>query len=321
MDDGRIQRFGPAELDDAHLAHAYAITVHRSQGATVGRAHIYEDGGGRELAYVKMSRARECSRVYTVADSVEQAIEDLGRVWSHSRRIGWAIDQGTPAPGIGAEPAPSAPAVSAGLRHARLVAERDAVAAVVPSDPSSAFYRAQNTVDRLGRQLRDLDKAEGWGEWRGTPVGEAAIAWSGAVQERRACLAQAEHVGLRERHRLRQRAAKAAEQVGPRQERFQALAGPERARLKVELPEAKRNLADLQGRRNAYMRFQHEHPEALRRLDRLDELIATAAWELDVDRQGLDGIRPERQRSSAQRWVDERGIRGLDRSMDLGIDL
>jgi hypothetical protein len=321
MDDGRMQRFGPEELDAAHLAHAYAVTVHRSQGATVARAHVYEDGGGRELAYVKMSRARKRSTVYAVADSVEQAVEDLGRVWSPSRRIGWAIDRGTPAPGIGAEPVPDAPAVSASLRHARLVAEREAVAAVIPSDPSSAFYRTRNTVDRLERKLEDLDTAEGWGEWRGTPLGEAAIAWRRAVQERRACLAQAEHVGLRERHRLRQRANKAAEQVGPLRERFQALAGPERARLKVELPEAKKTLADLQGRRNAYMRFQHGHPEALRRLDRLDEQIATAAWELGLEREGLDGIRPEPPQQSAQQWVIERGIRGVDRGMDLGIDL
>jgi len=321
MDDGRIQRFGPEELDAAHLAHSYAITVHRSQGATVGRAHVLEDGGGRELAYVKMSRARERSPVYVVADSPEQAAEDLGRSWSHSRRIGWAIDQGRPAPGIGPELVPNAPTVSASLRHARLVAERAAVAAVIPSDPSSAFYRARNTVDHLDRELRDLDKAEGWAEWRGTPLGEAAIAWRGAVQERRACLAQAEHVGLRERHRLRQRAAKADEQIGPLRERFEALAGPERARLKVELPEAKRNLADLQGRRNAYMRFQHEHPEALRRLGLLDDQIATAAWQLDVERQGLDGIRPELTQSSAQRWAMERGIGGMDRGMDMGIDL
>ncbi len=138
---------------------------------------------------------------------------------------------------------------------------------------------------------------------------------------RRACLAQAQHVGLRERHRLRQRAAKAAERVGPLRERFEALAGPERARLKVELPEAKRNMADLQGRRNAYTRFQYQHPEALRRLDRLDEQIATAAWALDIERQELDGIRPEPPQSSAQRWAMERGIRGMDRSMDMGIDL
>jgi hypothetical protein len=57
---------------------------------------------------------------------------------------------------------------------------------------------------------------------------------------------------------------------------------PARARLQVELPEAKRNLADVQGRRNAHMRFQHDHPEALRRLDRLDEQIADAAWELGL---------------------------------------
>ena len=321
MDDGRLQRFGPDELDAAHLAHSYAITVHRAQGATVGRAHVYEDGGGRELAYVKMSRARERSTVYTVADSVEQAAEDLGRTWSPSRRIGWAIDQGTPAPGIDAEPVPDAPAVSASLRHARLVAEREAVAAVVPSDPSSAFYRTRNTVDRLQRKLEDLDNAEGWGEWRGTPLGDAAIAWRSALQEQRGSLAQAEHVGLRERHRLRQQAKRAAEQIGPLRERFEALAGPERARLKVELPDAKRNLADLQGRRDAYMRFQHEHPEALRRLDRLDDQIATAAWDLGVERQGLDGIRPEPPESSAQRWVAERGIRGMDRGIDLGIDL
>ena len=264
MDDGRIQRFGPEELA-AHLAHSYAITVHRSQGATVGRAHVLEDGGGRALAYVKMSRARERSTVYLVADSPEQAVEDLGRVWSQSRRIGWAIDQGTPAPGIGAELAPAVPAVSASLRHARLMEERAAVAAVVPSDPSSAYYRTRNTVDRLERQLQGLERGEGWGEWRGAPVGDAAIAWAEARRARSGSLVQARHAGLRERHRLRQRATRAAERVGPLPERFEALAGPERARLKVELPEAKRNMADLQGRRNAYTRFQYQHPEALRR--------------------------------------------------------
>ena len=291
-------------------------------GRDGGPGPCLEDGGGRELAYVKMSRARERSTVYAVADSVEQAVEDLGRAWSPSRRIGWAIDQGTPAPGIGGRarprtPPPCRPACvtpgwwPSGRRWPRWSRPTPAPPTTGPATPWSAWSAS----------FADLDKAEGWGEWRGTPLGEAAIAWSGAVQERRACLAQAEHVGLRERHRLRQRAAKAAERVGPLRERFEALAGPERARLKVELPEAKRNLADLQGRRNAYMRFQHEHPEALRRLDRLDEQIATAAWELDLERQELDGIRPEPPQQSAQQWVIERGIRGMDRGLDLGIDL
>ena len=116
-------------------------------------------------------------------------------------------------------------------------------------------------------------------------------------------------------------AAQAAEREGPLRERFQALAATERARLDAELPDAKKDLADLQGRRNAYTRFQYQHPEALRRLDRIDEQIATAAWELGLERQGLDGIRPEPTQSSAQRWAAERGLRGIDRGLDLGIDL
>ncbi len=99
MDDGRIQRLAGEDLDASHLAHGYAVTVHRFQGATVDRAHVFEDGGGRELAYVKMSRAKECSTVYVVADFADQALDDLNRSWAHSRRIGWAIDQGTPSPG------------------------------------------------------------------------------------------------------------------------------------------------------------------------------------------------------------------------------
>ena len=52
------------------LAHAYALTVHRSQGATMDTAHYLEDGGGRELAYVALSRARHHSTVYTQADDL-----------------------------------------------------------------------------------------------------------------------------------------------------------------------------------------------------------------------------------------------------------
>ena len=54
MEDGNdIVRLEGEELAASRLAHAYAVTVHRSQGSTVERAHALEDGGGRELAYVK----------------------------------------------------------------------------------------------------------------------------------------------------------------------------------------------------------------------------------------------------------------------------
>ncbi|MGH9230163.1 MAG: hypothetical protein ACRD07_15825 [Acidimicrobiales bacterium] len=76
-DDNEIVRLEGSEIAAERLAHAYAVTVHRSQGATVDRAHALEDGGGRGLAYVKMSRAKEHTTVYVVADSLEQATEDL----------------------------------------------------------------------------------------------------------------------------------------------------------------------------------------------------------------------------------------------------
>jgi len=204
MDDGRFQRFADDDLDEDHLAHGYAVTVHRSQGSTVTRAHALEDGGGRELAYVKMSRAKERSTVYVVADSPEQAIEDLGRSWSQSRRIGWAIDRGIPAPGVEVAPPTRRQSrdIDAGVRHARLVTEREAVAAVVPTDPGPAYYRLQNRVRSLEGELEDLNRGDGTSAWRDTPVGDAAIAWKSALREWRWCSAQARHVGLWERHPL-----------------------------------------------------------------------------------------------------------------------
>jgi len=311
MDDGRLQRFGPEEVDAEHLAHAYAITVHRSQGSTVGRAHVLEDGGGRELAYVKMSRARERSMLYVVGDSPEQAAEDLCRSWRESRRIGWAIDRGTPAPGLGPEPGSDAPAVAAALRHARLVAERAAIAAVIPTDVGDAAHRrTRNDAEPVKRQWRDLDRAESWGEWRGTPGGKTAKDWRSVVRDWHGSQAQARHAALRERERLRQQAARAAEREGPPRERF-ALAGPE----------AQGQLDDLRGRQGAHRQFRLAHPEALRRLELLDDQIATAAWELDIERQGLDGIAPQPPSHHARERGFGRDVPVLDRGMDLGIGL
>ncbi|MDQ4133019.1 MAG: ribbon-helix-helix domain-containing protein [Actinomycetota bacterium] len=52
------------------------------------------------MAYVKVSRAKERTTVYAVADSVEQAAEDLRRSWTQERRIGYAIDQDNPSPSV-----------------------------------------------------------------------------------------------------------------------------------------------------------------------------------------------------------------------------
>ncbi len=295
MDDGRYQRFTGDDLAAGHLAHGYAVTAHRSQGATVRRAQSLEDGGGRELAYVKMSRAWESTTVHTVADSLEQAVEDLTRAWSHSRRIGWAIDRGIPAQDEPTQRASQVePPEPASLRHARLVAERQALVAAMPSDPGASYRQASARVQRLKDEREALIHADGTGVLRGTPVGDAAMAWNRVAWEWRRCLADAEHAGLREGHQLRRRAAKARRSEGPLRDAFNALAAPERDRIRAELPEAEKELAALKGRRDAAANFHRDHPEALRRLRSLDREIDGAAYDMDLERQPLDGIAPRR---------------------------
>jgi ATP-dependent exoDNAse (exonuclease V) alpha subunit len=96
-DDGRQVRLAGDEIGADRLGLGYATTVHRSQGATTARAHLFADGGGRELAYVAMSRARESTHAWVVADNLAQAADDLRRDWSVRRTPTWALDAGLPA--------------------------------------------------------------------------------------------------------------------------------------------------------------------------------------------------------------------------------
>jgi Ti-type conjugative transfer relaxase TraA len=77
-----------------HLDHGYALTVHKSQGTTVDRAHVVAgEMTGREWTYVAATRAREETRVYTTKEAlgreVGQSLEktdlarDMGR--SHAK--------------------------------------------------------------------------------------------------------------------------------------------------------------------------------------------------------------------------------------------
>jgi hypothetical protein len=94
--DDRVVTLAGDQLGADRLGHGYATTVHRCQGATTDRAHLYADGGGRELAYVAMSRARHHTNIWLVADDRDQAAQDLGRDWSRRASPTWALDTGLP---------------------------------------------------------------------------------------------------------------------------------------------------------------------------------------------------------------------------------
>jgi len=137
--------------------------------------------------------------------------------------------------------------------------------------------------------------------------------------EWRWCDQRIDYAGLRDRHRLVKQAARAAQREGPLREAFENLAAPERARIRAELPEAKKSHAELRGQYYGHLHFEIAHPEALLRLERLDAQIATAAWELDVQRQGLDGIAPRHPEIPQLNPGLEREPLGLERS--IGIEL
>ncbi len=157
FDDGRLQTLADAELGADRLDHAYAVTVHRMQGATVDQAHVFPDGGGRELAYVAMSRARDTSHTYVVAGDAEQGSEDLVAEWSVDRRQRWILDADEPAIDARARRPNLAPRTERTIRLARLRAERDAVRAVVPE----SVERLRSLDLQLRLQRLELAPARG----------------------------------------------------------------------------------------------------------------------------------------------------------------
>ncbi len=154
--EGRHVRITGAGLDAEHLDYGYARTVHRSQGATVDRAHVLAAGGGRELAYVALSRARDRTTIHATADSLEQAVDDLQTDWSHTRHQRWITN--SPAE-IGQEPEP----------HRRAPSTATPSAEPPPGRPHGTAREQLAALHDDHEHLR-----RGTGRWRGTPEGRAA---------------------------------------------------------------------------------------------------------------------------------------------------
>ena len=316
MDDDRsIRLLEENEMGAERLAHGYAVTVHRSQGSTVDRAHALEDDGGRELAYVKMSRAKDRSTVYVVADSMEQAVEDLGRDWSAERRPAWVIDSGTPATDARAvESTNRVPLpMRSALRRARLAAEVAAIAAVVSPDPSAQLRDAERERRWLNGPRNDL--ATGSGRYAHTPIGQAMWDLQRAENNVRRLENNLElKTGTRKDRRgwraelgeWRQRQSAAAADA-------ESLTGPEQARLRVVEDKLDDGLAMLHEQQRRRTAWNERHPEAALR-------IATLTKDLERLDAGLDRVRVAGERSIAREGPLSRYRPSpvLQRGLDLG---
>ena len=318
MDDGRTQAFDTEDIGADRLAHGYAVTVHRSQGLTVDATHALEDGGGRELAYVRMSRARGATTLYTVADDVEMAAEDLRASWSRETRQRWAIDRQasdprTPGFGLG-QPAPSPPAV----RLARLGAEHQALTALIPPQPE-ADWRAKSHLNGLRNAMHDLDVENAYGVYAGTPLAEALKAWKAVHYERTAAEMHSHEGPLLRRPGLARAARNAAEREVPLEAAYRAMADNERARIAPQLADAEAIVAARDAQELAHRRFLRiEHPEVPRRLEWIEREMDSLSDELFDTRMGLENAVGQGWEHADPTWAD-RGYRP-ERPQRLGVE-
>ena len=299
--DDQLVHLGAEEATADRLGYAYATTVHRSQGSTSSRAHLFADGGGRELAYVAMSRAREGTHVWTVADDLGQAHGDLVRDWSSERRPTWAIDTGLPDPGTLDRAAMTALPVGDRVRlialaggQARL--EADAVRAALPPGPAPKLEAATATLVRLRQARADLEA--GAGTYEQTQAGKAVSDLRDALAELRSTeqVAQSSR-SWRDRRRASRRLPLLGEAANDAQCHWNALVAPELARLDGEVAKVEAAVEQLTA---AVQRHRTTSAELARRWFEAERTSGTLTRGLDAYRDQIDGVaRPARTPTAA----------------------
>jgi conjugative relaxase-like TrwC/TraI family protein len=294
MEDGRNVDLSVADTAADRLAHGYAITVHRSQGATVEVTHALADGGGRELAYVAMSRARRHSLLYVVADSADQAGEDLRREWSVERRWHWAIDVATPDPGADrhSPTADQAVPVPAALRRRQLAGQRAAVLAAIPADPVPEMIDIDQRIYQADQALAEL--RTGTGRHADTPAGIAARDLAETKSRRReaARMARSPDTRRRDRRAWADSETEWAAAQADAQRRWDQHGKPEQTRIADTVEALRYRRRQLVDDVAARVTWHKTHPELPRLLKHIDHQIDTIDQDLAARRHHLDGTQP-----------------------------
>ena len=249
--DGRRARLSGAETGADRLALGYATTVHRSQGSTTTQAHLFADGGGRELAYVAMSRARQSTNAWVVADDVGQAADDLRRDWGARRTPTWALDTGLPwsAEGI-RELGPALPvsdrARVVAIALAQAKASRDALRGLERPGRAGELGEARAALSRAEKGLSDLQA--GAGAYSSTEAGRAVSDLAHAQAALTRAKWTAEHGSRRRERRAAAKESPAvAAQLADAEGRWEAHVAPEVARLEAAIHTARQDVEGLMG--------------------------------------------------------------------------
>ena len=293
--EGTEMHMGPEHTGADKLGHAYAVTAHRCQGSTVDVTHALEDGGGRELAYVAMSRARNESHVHVVAHDARHAAERLAWAWEQQRRQTWALDR---------EPVKTL---------AGLYIERSRLTASVPRDFSAELDRHRQQLARLDQDARDL--RDGTGYWAGTKVGEAArAARDAAVAYQQAQkLAEDEGLGRWARGKARGELKDVGARFDAAVQAWRAVGEPEAQLLEARRRQVAPEVTRLEQSQQVREAFLAEHPDVPDRISDLSRSIE-AREQLENMRR-LQVLRERGQTRQFQRSHD------LQPDLGYGIDL
>ncbi len=243
-------------LGPERVGYGYAITVHRSQGATVDTAHVLAEGGGRELAYVAMSRSRGASHVHTVGVDPRQAVERLAWDWNTQRRQAW-----THQPGLDQQ------------ALIDLHAQRRELAVAIPPDRTHQLHKARASHADAAQQLEDLQS--GRGHWADHPAGIAARDLHAA---RRSCeLARTEatrqDLGWRARRRTTRELDQTAERYRHALQDWSHHGAPLVERYQQRLDHLAGEIDRLEQAQHTRDQYLREHPDSLDRLRDLDQAI------------------------------------------------
>ena len=301
--DGRRVRLTGEEAGDDRLGYGYATTVHRSQGATVARAHLFADGGGRELADVAMSRARESSHAWVVADDLDQAAEDLSRDWSSERTPTWAIDTGLPAAdkltsNSFASLADDQRVQVAAVAHAQTKITANALTRIGPSALVLAVADARAAQEHAQQARADL--ATGSGVYQHTDAGRAVADLTSAQIALTAAQRTAEDSqGWRDRRSSAKQLAGLIQREAEAHQSWKTHVAPEAARLDAliaRLQDSTEQLTACEDRQEEAAQKLAEQARNLRRR------AARLAVGLDAYRNQADGIprRPAPRPSAAR---------------------
>ncbi len=269
--DGQQLRMGPDDIAAERLGYGYAITAHRSQGSTVDVAHVLDDGGGRELAYVAMSRARTASHVYVTASDPRQAAERLAWAWDQQRRQAWVTERARDVASVHRD-------------FADLTVERDRLIRLLPPDVTDKIAGVRDQIAQAETDRADLHAAAG--RWADTPVGHAHQAFQDAMRTHDQDLlrAQDRYLGLWARHRARQAEQGSAIAIIEANRAWQDTVRPHDKELGMELDRLGNEARTLEAAQQTRADFCNAYPGVRVRIREIDHAIAQEQDQLRTGR-------------------------------------